>query len=131
MLHFLTMCNLSTVYFIPQPRGILHFISICPLPEAGYEFHFHIPPKIHLTETHIPLLSHHPQNCTKFSHNSLNSFDNHFDKLSKYPSTNINNKLSDNYKNHQNPLKSQKSPLIPPTLLSSQISKHPLNKAFK
>ena len=125
------MCNLSTVYFIPQPRGILHFISICPLPEAGYEFHFHIPPKIHLTETHIPLLSHHPQNCTKFSHNSLNSFDNHFDKLSKYPSTNINNKLSDNYKNHQNPLKSQKSPLIPPTLLSSQISKHPLNKAFK
>ena len=54
----------------------------------------------------IHLLFNPPQNCTKSPHNSTNHFDNHFDTPTKYPSTNINNKLSDNYKIHtipQNP----------------------------
>lgn len=48
-------------------------------------------------------------NCTKFSHNSQNDFDNHFDTQSKYLSTNTTNKLSDNYKITQNPTNSLKS----------------------
>ena len=97
--------------FIPQQGGILHFDFMYRLPNPGYAFHSHIPLKIHLTETcHFitsPPLVSSPQNCTKSPHNSINHFDNHFDTYPKYPSTNINNKLSDNYKIHtipQNPI---------------------------
>lgn len=48
-------------------------------------------------------------NCTKFSHNSQNDFDNPFDALTKYLSTNTTNKLSDNYKITQNPTNPLKS----------------------
>lgn len=77
------------------------------LPNPGYAFHSHTTYKIHTTETlHIsttPLPYPPPQNCTKSPHNSINHFDNHFDTPTKYPSTNINNKLSDNYKIHTIP----------------------------
>lgn len=48
------------------------------------------------------------QNCFKFPHNSHITFDNHFDAHSKYPLTNTNNKLSDNYKIHQKLSKHEK-----------------------
>ena len=76
------------------------------------------------------------QNCTKFPHNSTNHFDNHFDTPSKYPSINTNNKLSDNYKIHQNLPKSEKlhkistrSPSKSTTINpKTHLSTKPLNK---
>ena len=77
------------------------------LPNPGYAFHSHTTYKIHTTETlHIsttPPTIPPPQNCTKSPHNSINHFDTDFDTPTKYPSTNINNKLSDNYKIHTIP----------------------------
>ena len=75
---------------------------------------------------------YHPQNCTKSPHNSINHFDNHFDTPSKYPLTNTNNKLSDNYKIHQNLPKSEKthhSPTrSPPKYYHHQFQNHPSTK---
>ena len=58
ILHFWTMCNLSPWRFIPQPGGILHFDLIRLLPNPGYAFHSHLPPKIHPIE--VPYF-HHPK----------------------------------------------------------------------
>ena len=80
---------------------------------------------------HRNLLLHHlsstlssPQNCTKSPHNSINHFDNHFDAHPKYPSTDINNKLSDNYKIHpipQNPTILRPNHTYKPRQLISKI----------
>ena len=111
-LHFWTMCNLFLRIILSlNLGGILHFVLIRPLPIPGYVFHSHVNHKIQHLESSFqnttPLSYPPPQNCTKSPHNSINHFDNHFDAYPKYPSTNINNKLSDNYKIHpipQNPI---------------------------
>ena len=135
MLHLSTMCNLSTVYFIPQLGGILHFDLIRLLPIPGYAFHSHTPPKIHLTEVPHLLYTTPSQNCFKSPHNSINHFDNHFDTPPKYPLTTTHNKLSDNYIIHQKLPKSGKNTPPPHSLTThsqpQSTPKSSLNQAFK
>ena len=68
------------------------------------------------------------QNCTKFPHNSITHFDNHFDTYAKYPSTNINNKLSDNYKIHLIPQTPQFYVQTTSTNPTNSSRKYPLTK---
>ena len=119
------MCNLSPHRFTCQPSGVLHFNLTCPLPETWHEFHLRVPPKIHLTEVpHLPYITP-TQNCTKSPHNSQNHFDNHFDITSRYPSTTLYNKLSDNYKIHPNLPKSEKYTTLTLSYLPFTTALHP------
>lgn len=95
-------------------------------------FHSHIPLKIPFTETYCfttsILLTSSPQNCIKSPHNSQIHFDNYFDAPSKYLLTTTYNKLSDNYKIHQNYPKLPRTPQNHSAPRSHQHPKHPLTK---
>lgn len=102
------MCNLSPGLFYPSATGVFYILKTTVRCQKPWMRSTHTSTTKSNTsnprfQNTTPLLYPPPQNCFKSPHNSINHFDNHFDAYPKYPSTNINNKLSDNYKIHPIP----------------------------
>lgn len=109
---------ISIQSFYPSTTGVFYILILSARCEILGMRSTHTPTSIFAS----PKFTHpyHPQNCTKFPHNSINHFDNHFDTHPKYPLTNTANKLSDKLKISQKLPNPSKTP-------HSHTHSHPLS----
>ena len=127
----------------------MQFIPVTFYPSTGGRFTFWFNPPAAYSWVCVPLtpstknpphrstIFPPPQNCSKSPHNSINHFDTDFDAHQKYPSTNTNNKLSDNLKTTQNapnPQKITPNPNFKPNIYTQFFHyyslQNPLNQAI-